>query len=132
MSGAIRPGDIRKLERKLTQYVVEVKKQTRSANEEDADRIFQESQLEVPRKTGALAESGKVDKSDPEKVTISYGGTINPVTGQSTDDYAVKIHEDLNLRHPNGGKAKYLQDPFFRNIENIKKNVTKKVRSIKV
>ncbi len=25
--------------------------------------------------------------------------------------YAIRIHEDLNLNHPNGGQAKYLEEP---------------------
>ena len=31
-----------------------------------------------------------------------------------TQDYAVRVHEDLEMRHPNGGQAKFLEEPARR------------------
>ena len=39
-------------------------------------------------------------KAKPAQVKVSYA-----------TDYAVYVHEDLNANHPNGGQAKYLEQP---------------------
>ncbi len=43
-------------------------------------------------------------------------GDIVAVAGY-TLPYAARQHEDMALRHPKGGKAKYLEDPFNANTE---------------
>lgn len=66
------------------------------------ENILGESQKLVPVDSGTLKESGVVslDKS-VQVVTISYN-----------TPYARKQHEDNTLNHPNGGQAKYLEQPF--------------------
>lgn len=36
---------------------------------------------------------------------------VNPKNGFQASTYAAKVHEDLDMPHPNGGKAKFLEDP---------------------
>jgi hypothetical protein len=36
-----------------------------------------------------------------------------------TADYAVYVHEDLTMSHPNGGEAKFLEKPTRENIQFI-------------
>jgi len=70
-----------------------------------AEMVLAKSNAEVPVDEGTLLRGGTVNPSDGGKVqTISYNET-----------YAVKQHEDLGLNHPNGGKAKYLEDPMNAN-----------------
>lgn len=66
------------------------------------ENILGESQKLVPVDSGTLKKSGVVslDKS-AQVVTISYN-----------TPYARKQHEDNTLNHPNGGQAKYLEQPF--------------------
>lgn len=70
---------------------------------ETAELIFNTSQLVIPRKTGALAASGKVVHEDTSQAAVSvigYGdSSVNPVTGVTTASYAVAKHEA-----PNNGK----------------------------
>lgn len=70
---------------------------------ETAETIFAKSQSRIPRKTGALAASGKVvyqDTSQAATAVIGYGdSTLNPNTGIPTSTYAVAKHED-----PRNGK----------------------------
>lgn len=70
----------------------------KQAVHETAAAIFAQSQLTIPRKTGALASSGKVVHRDTDKVAtsiIGYGdSSVNPKTGLPTADYAVIKHED--------------------------------------
>lgn len=72
----------------------------------------------VPVDTGALRgshyTSPPVRDGDVIRVEIGYGGPaakINPKTGESTDGYALKVHEDLEAFHK-VGSAKYLEMPF--------------------
>ena len=49
-------------------------------------------------------------------------------------EYAVRIHEDLSLNHPNGGQAKYLEQPAreFRRemMEIVRTYLARKKRSL--
>jgi hypothetical protein len=64
---------------------------------EAAEELFAQAQSIVPRKTGALAASGKVtykDNTKSETAIISYGdATVNPITKKATSSYAVSRHE---------------------------------------
>ena len=43
--------------------------------------------------------------------------------------YAVKIHEDLAMRHPNGGQAKYLESPARRMQTTLRRTVREYLKS---
>jgi hypothetical protein len=80
--------------------------------------ILASSQGLVPVDTTALKSSGYVTeperKGDQLEVLIGYGGPaaqINIKTGESTDGYALYVHENLEAHHP-VGTAKYLEMPF--------------------
>lgn len=82
---------------------------------EEANRIFNQSQALVPVDTGALRSSGMVTlpEQSPQgpSVTIGYGGAAAP--------YAIYVHERLDLNHPNGGQAKYLEEPVLAAADGI-------------
>ena len=40
-----------------------------------------------------------------------------------TQNYALIVHEDMDAKHPNGGNAKYLQNPFVELHPRIVKNI---------
>jgi hypothetical protein len=86
--------------------------------------IFEESQDEVPVDTNALRTSGNLGFPQLEGqsvvVEISYGG--------AAADYAMIVHEDLEARHRDGKKAKYLEDPARRGIEGLDRRILEKIR----
>ncbi len=88
-----------KLHRKKNDAIYAGKK----AVHDTAELVFAESQIRIPRKTGALAQSGKVEHQDTNTAAISvigYGdSSTNPVTGRTTASYAVEKHES-----PRNGK----------------------------
>lgn len=51
----------------------------------------------------------------PKKVGLRAGhgvaNAINPKNGLPASAYAAVVHEDLDMPHPRGGKAKFLEDP---------------------
>lgn len=38
--------------------------------------------------------------------------SVNPKSGLPASTYAARVHEDLDMPHPRGGKAKFLEDPI--------------------
>lgn len=87
------------------------RKAAMSALYDGAEAILTESHSEIPHDTGTMKRSGTVTEVPSEDaVYISY----NTV-------YSVKQHEDLTLRHSDGRKAKYLEDPFNRMVAKIMK-----------
>ena len=74
----------------------------------EAQVIMTASKRLVPVETGILRASGQV--AMPERngrrisVTLSYGGAAEP--------YAIVQHESLDFKHPNGGQAKFLEQPL--------------------
>lgn len=73
-----------------------------------ANKVFNESQRQVPVRTGALRSSGFVSpysfNGKTVHVRISYGNTAVA--------YAEKQHDNLTFRHAPGRKALYLKDPM--------------------
>lgn len=81
--------------------------------------IISMSQGLVPVDTGALRSSGYT--AEPERVgdlvrvELGFGGPaakINPKTGQSTEGYGLRVHEDLDAFHK-VGESLFLQQPFM-------------------
>ena|SRR5690242_17900092 len=84
----------------------------------EAEGIMAQSKELVPVDTGTLRASGfvlpPVQDGTVMRVELGYGGPaakINPKTGESSDGYAVYVHENLEAHHPHG-MAKFLEIPF--------------------
>lgn len=46
-----------------------------------------------------------------------------------TAEYATKVHEDLNMNHPNGGQAKFLEQPAREIQRDLKETIRKEVQA---
>lgn len=66
-----------------------------------------------PVEHGPLRNSARVHELAGLRVAVSFGGENDGDDGESTNDYAVVQHEALEFRHPNGGQAKYLEEPLM-------------------
>lgn len=77
--------------------------------------VFDKSQEYVPRKTGALAESGILevgtDNSGRPTVKIQYGDSSAP--------YAALVHEMVWLNHESPTRAKYLQSAMEEEFDSF-------------
>ena len=82
-----------------------------------AEAILTEAIDEAPLLSGTMERSGSI--TDVPSECAIYVSFNTP--------YARKQHEDLTLRHTNGRKAKYLEDPFKRNINKVLKLINKRV-----
>ncbi|SNR44108.1 hypothetical protein SAMN06265360_10622 [Haloechinothrix alba] len=75
-----------------------------------AEHLKSESQKQVPHEVGDLERSAvaSVDEGALE-ATVSYD-----------TPYAVPQHEDLTMRHDEGRKAKYLEDPMNAEVDTMR------------
>lgn len=85
---------------------------------EEAWGIVTQAQDLTPVDTGTLRASAFAAEPKREgnvlRVELGFGGPaakINPKTGQSSDSYALFVHENLEAHHP-VGQALYLEQPF--------------------
>ena len=122
--------DDRELRVNINRTLVRVRREKRTIIKKEAEELLAESLSEVPRDTESLAKSARVEDMGDGDYAVVYGGngTINPRTGQPVDDYMIRVHEDLEANHPNGGKAKFLEDPMRRHEQQFAERVAKRLR----
>jgi hypothetical protein len=89
----------------------------------EAQLVLAESKRQVPYRFGALSGSGMVHQpysvGSKVAVEISYGGAAIP--------YAEVQHENLNFKHAEGRKAKYLEHPIDDAQGRLAKNIASRV-----
>ena len=98
----------------LDKFSKEVMDATMNQLYDVAVEIMSNSQEQVPVDTASLLNSDFITVRD-ESIIMGYGGPyskLNPKNQMLTEEYALKVHEDLDMPHPRGGKAKFLEDPF--------------------
>lgn len=121
------PNDRKKFSSSLEAVIRNVGRATKAGTEAACKEILAESLKQVPRETSTLASTGFYEvsrrmatKNYTYEGVIGYAGMvgkgvthdrINPKSGIPASAYAFKVHEDIDAVHPNGGKAKFLEDP---------------------
>ena len=106
---------------RLRREIPNVSLVVKDALDEWAERVLAESRRLVPVQTGNLRDSGEVVK------TAILGNMAPSVEIAYTADYALTIHEDLALNHPNGGQAKYLEQPMSQHQDELVQAVQKRI-----
>ena len=89
----------------LDEYTQVVPEAVAEAVSEEAQRVFEESQGEVPVDTGDLRASGHLE--------VEVDGSFVQAAISYDAPHAAAVHERTWVRHTNG-KAKYLSDPIDR------------------
>jgi hypothetical protein len=86
--------------------------------DEIADRIFEQSQAQVPVDKGELRASGRkeVHHGPNASIEISYH-----------TPYAAVVHENTHNKHPHG-KAHYLSDPLKAHIPDITRIMVNEIK----
>jgi len=88
--------------------------------------ILAASQNLVPVETETLKRSGFVDRPETHgdwiALEVGYGGDAS-----GAGDYAVIQHEDLTLRHPRGGQAKFLEQPALEMFPAIERRIARRL-----
>lgn len=110
------------------------------AVEAAAEHLLEASQKVVPVESGRLRDSGRVT-TDGMEAAVSYGREDDAeILGFDEHDravgsspsaaYAQKQHEDMTLAHPNGGQAKYLEQPMHAEREAVAEILAETVRRV--
>lgn len=123
----ISPNETTKFSASLEVLIRNVGTATKAATTQACEEVLTESLKQVPRDTGTLASTAFYEvqrrmatKRYTYEGIVGYAGMsgvgyshdrINPKSGKAASVYATLVHEDLDAVHPNGGKAKFLEDP---------------------
>lgn len=75
-----------------------------------SEAIMTRAKQLVPVEWGTLRASGFVEIADGQ-IVLGFGG--------AAEQYAAVQHEDLTLNHPNGGQAKFLEQPFVEMTQDL-------------
>lgn len=76
---------------------------------------------------GRTVAEGKPNGSVSAKGSAPEAERLEGIVSFSTP-YAVRQHEELSYKHPQGGQAKYLEEPFSKNQDKYIKNLSESVR----
>ena len=97
------------LQRQWHQLAQQAAQALAGAVQAEAERILEASMPLVPVDTGLLVSTGIVTPR-ADGADMRYGG-------HGLAPYAVIVHEDTTMNHPNGGQHHYLSQPFFEATE---------------
>ena len=110
--------ELREIEARLNQAIRDIEGATKESIRDAAMDLWSKSADLVPVLDGHLKGSGKAEpKNDGMVWEVSYG-----------TEYAHYQHEGLDFRHPQGGQAKYLQQPFEENADRYIQKIRDSVR----
>ena len=86
----------------------------------------------IPVDTGASKKSGRIIKDDGDTV-VAFGGLEieTPRGTKDTATYNVRLHEDLEMNHPHGGQAKFLEQPYLEMLPGLEQRIATRMRAIK-
>lgn len=122
------------MERNLLGMQSRVAQAAADALYEQAKGIMDKSIEQVPVDTGTLKASAYVERPTVTNTQITidfgYGGPndqVNPKSGQRASEYAIFVHERLDVHHT-VGKAKYLEDPLNDAIRDMDSKLASKVK----
>ena len=90
-----------------------------AAGYEEMEGVMTEAKQLVPVDLGILRDSGQVlpPTQGPDGVEIVAG------FGGAASAYTIRQHEDLSLEHPNGGQAKFLEQPMLERTKLMPKRL---------
>lgn len=88
---------------------------------QETNGVLKDAIPQTPIEFGPLRWSGAVDEIKETKTEYEL------MIGFHTD-YAAAVHENLEAHHPKG-KAKYLEDPLMARVDDIPKNIAKRIKA---
>jgi len=105
----------------ISRLIRENWKDAKKALLQEGNIILNDSIKQTPVEFGDLRRSGTVEEVKDTKKEYEIAIGFNTT-------YAAAVHEDLNAHHP-VGKAKYLEDPLMARVDDIPKNIAKRVKA---
>ena len=121
----------------LEKLGVDVRKATRDALNDAGASILSQARQLVPFDQGILRGSGSIASpkltatSKTTSVGVRFGGPsgVKNADGETVSvNYAIIQHEDMTLKHPGGGEAKYLEKPFLAEIGSYPAGLARRIK----
>ena len=121
----------------LEKLGVDVRKAVAGALNDAGLSILSQARQLVPFDQGILRGSGSIAKpkltatSKTTSVGVRFGGPsgVKNAEGETVSvNYAIIQHEDLTLKHPGGGEAKYLEKPFLAEIGSYPAGLARRIK----
>lgn len=119
--------DTKGLQAKIKRASEEMPKAVDAATKEHIEAVFAETKILVPKKTGALLSTGKVQKNETTADHSSY----SIVYGGGEVDYAAAVHEILKASHAQPTQAKYVEEPLVASSPAAKTRITLAANKVK-
>lgn len=86
--------------------------------------VYDETQVRVPRKTNALAESARVTKDSTPRTKSTHRVTYGEQgEGEGVIDYAAAVHEILDAKHAPPTGPKYVEQPLLESIPQAEEKI---------
>lgn len=92
-----------------------------------AHELHEAAKRDVPVGDPAVDPDPNVSLRDAGRVEIEHGGRSARVVFET--DYAARIHEQQQMRHPRGGGAKFLEHNLLRMVPRLDGILASEVRS---
>jgi hypothetical protein len=110
------------MERNLREIEDEIMSEAESYLREALEPVLEESQSIVPRDTGELRDSAflSVERS---------GRTITATLGYDCD-HAWEVHERMDVEHPDGKQAKFLEVPWLQGEADVRDSIKDELAAI--
>lgn len=89
---------------------------------EEQSAVITSAQERTPVDTGVLRGSGTVLKP---KLSAT-GVTVEAGFGGAAQEYAIVVHERMDVNHP-VGQAKFLESAFLERVKDVPKNIAQRV-----
>lgn len=112
---------LEQVEANIQRIIKENWKDAKKALIQEGNIILNDSVKQTPVEFGDLRRSGTVEEVKDTKKEYEIAIGFNTT-------YAAAVHENLNAHH-DVGTAKYLEDPLMARIDDILKNVAKRVKA---
>lgn len=97
----------------------------KTAERSAREHLYPESQIQVPKKTNALARSGRFiirSAAGPFRSwSVKYGFNVPDSSSEEVLDYAAAVHEILTANHAPPTKAKFVESPLIQGIRSYKR-----------
>jgi hypothetical protein len=111
------------LTRGLERLAEQLPEKVGAALRAEAEIEMTEAKRRTPVKTGALRASGIVTgptrRGDSIEVRMTFGG--------AGVDYAIEVHENLEMFHPRGGQAKFLESTVLESAPFMAQRVAERI-----
>ena len=98
---------------------------------QEAEYIMTDAKKLTPWETGNLRASGHVvpPKETDTEVILGFGGPAGTGKGQTKNvGYALPVHERMDVNHPKGGQAKFLEVPMLAAAKNLESRLASYLR----